>query len=83
MNGPSRAAALPRTPGCLPGRRPVLARSDRSRGLRYGPSDDGGVDDVEESLSSRCCNSSTCAARTAVSDLSSPSSTFTIQYRNP
>src|SRR2546423_13620047 len=53
-------------PGCFPGLRPDLPRSDRSRGLRYGPSDDGGFDDVEESLSSRRRNSSTCAASAAI-----------------
>ena len=50
-------------PGCLPGLRPDLPRSDRSRGFfLYGLSDDGGLDDVEESLSRRRRSSSTCAA---------------------
>ena len=51
-------------PGCLPGLRPDLCRSDRSCGFfLYGLSDDGGLDDVEESLSSRRRSSSTCAGR--------------------
>ena len=41
-------------PGCFPGLRPDAPRSDRSRGFfLYGLSDEGGFDDVEESLSSR------------------------------
>jgi len=37
--------------GCLPGRRPVRRRSDRSLGFfLYGLSDNGGLDDVEDSL---------------------------------
>ena len=54
-------------PGCLPGLRPDLCRSDRSCGFfLYGLSDDGGLDDVEESLSSRRRSSSTCAASAAI-----------------
>jgi hypothetical protein len=54
-------------PGCLPGLRPDLPRSDRSRGFfLYGLSDDGGFDDVEESLSRRRRSSSTCAASAAI-----------------
>jgi len=54
-------------PGCLPGLRPDLPRSDRSRGFFvYGLSDDGGLDDVEESLPSRRRSSSTCAASAAI-----------------
>ena len=52
-------------PGCLPGLRPVFFRRERSRGLRYGPSDDGGLEDVEDSLPRRLRSSSTCAASTA------------------
>ncbi len=41
-------------PGCLPGLRPDLPRSDRSFGFfLYGLSEDGGFDDVEESLPSK------------------------------
>ena len=40
-------------PGCLPGLRPDLPRSDLSFGfLVYGLSEEGGLDDVEESLPS-------------------------------
>lgn len=47
-------------PGCFPGLRPDLPRSDRSRGFfLYGLSDEGGLDDVEESLSRRRRSSST------------------------
>src|SRR5271157_1117567 len=50
-------------PGCLPGLRPDLRRSDRSFGfLVYGLSDEGGLDDVEESLARRRSSSSTRAA---------------------
>ena len=53
-------------PGCLPGLRPDRARSDRSRGFfRYGVSEDGGFDDVDESLPRRRRNSSICSASTA------------------
>ena len=60
-------------PGCLPGLRPDLPRSDRSRGFfLYGLSEDGGLDDVEESLASRrssswirAASASICASRTA------------------
>ena len=42
---------VPGSPGCFPGRRFPRSRSDRSRGFfRYGLSDDGGRDDIEESL---------------------------------
>ena len=41
-------------PGCFPGLRPLRPRSDRSLGLfLYGLSDDGGLDDAEESLPRR------------------------------
>ena len=40
--------------GCFPRPRPPRSRRDRSRGyFLYGLSDDGGLDDVEESLPSR------------------------------
>jgi hypothetical protein len=48
-------------PGCLPRLRPLRPRSDRSRGFfLYGLSDDGGRDDVPESLPRR---RSSCATR--------------------
>ena len=41
-------------PGCFPRLRPPRWRSDRSRGFfLYGLSDDGGLDDVEDSLNFR------------------------------
>ena len=60
-------------PGCLPGLRPDLPRSDRSFGFfLYGLSEDGGLDDVEESLpssrwssSTRAASASICASRAA------------------
>ena len=59
-------------PGCFPGLRPDVPRSDRSRGFfLYGLSDDGGFDDVPESLSSRrrssylAASAATCASRAA------------------
>ena len=68
-HGPARAGGLPErggrgAPGCLPGLRPDLRRSDRSFGsLVYGLSDkEGGLDDVEESLARRRSSSSTRAA---------------------
>ena len=40
-------------PGCLPGLRPDLPRSDRSFGFfLYGLSEDGDLDELEESLPS-------------------------------
>ena len=43
---------VPGSPGCFPGRRFPFSRSDRSRDgfFPYGLSDDGGLDDVEESF---------------------------------
>jgi hypothetical protein len=42
---------VPGSPGCLPGRRFPRSRSDRSAPFfLYGLSDDGGRDDVDESL---------------------------------
>ena len=60
-------------PGCLPGLRPDLPRSDRSRGFfLYGLSEDGGFEDVEESFatsrsssSTRAASASICASRAA------------------
>ena len=50
-------------PGCPPGLRPDLPRSDRSFGFfLYGLSEEGGFDDVEESFASRRSSSSTRAA---------------------
>ena len=47
-------------PGCLPRLRPLRPRSDRSRGFfLYGLSDDGGRDDVPESLPRRRSSSAT------------------------
>jgi len=48
---------IPGPPGCLPGRRFPRSRSDRSLSFfLYGLSEEGGRDDVEESL--RACRSS-------------------------
>ena len=53
-------------PGCLPGLRPDWPRSDRSFGFFvYGLSDEGGLEEVDESLSRRRRSSSTCAASAA------------------
>ncbi len=47
----TRFIVVPGSPGCLPGRRFPRARKDRSAPfLLYGLSDDGGRDDVDESL---------------------------------
>jgi hypothetical protein len=47
-------------PGCLPRFRPLRPRSDRSRGFFLsGLSDDGGLDDVPESLPRRRSSSAT------------------------
>jgi hypothetical protein len=47
-------------PGCFPRLRPLRPRSDRSLGFfLYGLSDDGGLDDVEESLPRRRSSSAT------------------------
>src|ERR1019366_7871794 len=55
-----------RAPGCLPGRRPDRLRSDRSLVFFwYGLSEEGGLEDVEESLPRRRSSSSTRAASTA------------------
>ena len=55
---------VPGAPGCLPGLRPAARRDERRSGLRYGGSEDGGRDEVDESTPSRRSNSairSTCA----------------------
>src|ERR1022692_399275 len=53
-------------PGCLPGARPDRPRKDRSLAFFvYGLSEDGGLEDAEESLARRLCRSSTRAASTA------------------
>ena len=55
---------VPGSPGCFPGRRFPRSRSDRSRPFfLYGLSDDGGLDDVDESLPACRSRSSTRAAR--------------------
>src|ERR1019366_7615449 len=55
-----------RAPGCLPGLRPDRLRSDRSLVFFwYGLSEEGGLEDVEESLPRRRSSSSTRAASTA------------------
>ena len=47
----TRFIVVPGSPGCLPGRRFPRSRSDRSPFFfLYGLSDDGGRDDVDESL---------------------------------
>ncbi len=46
----TRFIVVPGSPGCLPGRRFPRSRSDRSAPFLYGLSDDGGRDDVDESL---------------------------------
>ena len=55
---------VPGSPGCFPGRRFPFSRSDRSRDgfFPYGLSDDGGLDDVEESFPARRSRASTRAA---------------------
>ena len=46
-----RFIVVPGSPGCLPGRRLPRSRSDRSAPFfLYGLSDDGGCDEVDESL---------------------------------
>ena len=55
----------PGSPGCLPGDRPEGSRRDRGGGLP-GPSDDGGFDDVRESLRSNASSSATRAVNTAI-----------------
>ena len=47
----TRRIVVPGSPGCLPGRRFPRSRSDRSLlFFLYGLSDDGGRDDVDDSL---------------------------------
>ena len=54
-------------PGCFPGLRPLRPRSDRSLGFfLYGLSDDGGFDDVEESLPRRRSISATRSLSAAI-----------------
>lgn len=48
----------PAPPGCLPGARPVRSRLDFG-GALAGPSDEGGFDDVRESLPSNASSSAT------------------------
>jgi hypothetical protein len=57
----------PGSPGCLPGRRFPRSRSDRSRGFLYGLSDDGGRDEVDESIPARRSSSSTRSCRRLIS----------------
>ena len=61
----------------VPGRRFPFSRSDRSRGFflsfLYGLSDDGGLDDVDESLASRFSSRSTRALNPAISRYASAS----------
>jgi hypothetical protein len=57
-----------RAPGCLPGRRRPACSSAR-RSARAGlpsPSEDGGLDEFEESLPRRRSNSATCACSVAI-----------------
>ena len=53
--------AEPGSPACLPGLRPDRVRDDPPRGRRSGPSEDGGFDDVAESLPSFNTSACTCA----------------------
>ena len=63
-------------PGCFPRLRPLRWRSDRSLGFLYGLSDDGGLDDVEESLRTRRLRSSTSADSRSTRAVSSPISRY-------
>ena len=79
-------------PGCFPRLRPLRWRSDRSLGFfLYGPSDDGGFDDVEESLPRRRSSSATrslsaanraCAASRAAVAAASCASLASMTSRN-
>jgi hypothetical protein len=54
---------VPGSPGCFPGRRFPRSRSDRSLGFfACGLSEDGGLDEFDESLPSRRSSSATRAA---------------------
>jgi hypothetical protein len=55
----------PRSPGCLPGLRPVFFRSDLGGGLTNA-SEDGGFDEFCEFLPSRASNSATRAVNAAI-----------------
>ena len=63
----------PGCPGCLPGLRPEAFRDERRGGLRYGPSEDGGLLEVDESAPSCRSNS---AIRTACPSTTRRSSAF-------
>ena len=67
----------PGSPGCLPGCRFPRSRSDRSRPFfLYGLSEDGGLDDVEESLPACRSSCSTRAASCSFRAASSPISRY-------
>src|SRR5271165_5208583 len=69
-------------PGCLPGLRPDLPRSDLSFGFfLYGLSEEGGLDDVEESLPSSRWSSSTRAASASICAASSSRSAAACRSR--
>jgi energy-coupling factor transporter ATP-binding protein EcfA2 len=58
--GSSTSASVePGCPGCPPGLRPLLPRSDLAAGFANGESDDGGLDEFCELCPSRALNSAT------------------------
>ena len=71
----TRLIVVPGSPGCFPGRRFPRSRKDRSRGsfFPYGLSDDGGLDDVDESLAACRSSCSTRAVSSAISRYASAS----------
>ena len=69
----TRLIVIPGSPGCFPGRRFPRSRSDRSLPFfLYGLSEDGGRDDVDESLRACRSNSSTRADKRSTCAASRP-----------
>lgn len=68
-SGPSTCfRVLPGVPSCLPGRRLERVREDRfGAGLANGASEDGGLEEFEESLPNRRSSSATRAANCSTS----------------
>src|SRR5206468_1806522 len=57
----------PGWPGCPPGLRPLLRRNDVGAGLTNGESNDGGLEELVESIPNRRFNSAFSARKAATS----------------